>query len=87
MKSITEFDELQIETHQKQQRKGLANMSLEETSNLSIKSLKTVVHQTKMIEELKKLQHINKINDEDSFDADEIDDPYEMEDFVPGAKN
>ena len=62
-------------------------MSIEETDALSMRSLKSVVVQSKMIEELKKLQHNTKKDDDESFDAEDIDDPFDMEDFEPGAKN
>lgn len=41
-----------------------------------------------MIDDLKKLQIRTKDDDDESFDAEEdIDDPYDMEDFDPGAQN
>jgi len=53
-----------------------------------MKSLKSVMVQSKMIEDMKKLQFIHKDIDEDTFDPEEdIDDPFDMEDFNPGAKN
>ena len=63
-------------------------MSLEDANNFSMKSLKSVMVQSKMIEDMKKLQFIHKDIDEDTFDPEEdIDDPFDMEDFNPGAKN